>query len=106
MAKRKPIAPLRRSEANRSTRLLLWIGVVYAGVSLGHLLVQEYRLLYQDRVLRAESVAVEAKARKLHEAIEYAKSPAGIERLARKNLGMARAGEQPIRFLPDASGAL
>lgn len=106
MAKRKPTPLPRRSDASRSTRLLLWIGVVYASVSLGHLLVQEYRLLYQGRVLHAESVAAEAKARKLREAIEYAKSPAGIERLARKNLGMARAGEQPIRFLSDTNRAL
>ncbi len=102
MAKRKATAPLTRSEGSRSTRLLLWIGVVYASVSLGHLLIQEYRLLYQGRVLRAESQVTDEKARTLREAIEYAKSPQGVERLARKNLGMARAGEQPIRFISDS----
>lgn len=99
MAKRKAPLTLTRSDGSRSTRLLLWIGVVYASVSLGHLLIQEYRLLYQGRVLHAESLAVEEKARHLRAAIEYAKSPTGVERLARKNLGMARSGEQPVRFL-------
>lgn len=106
MAKRKPTAPPSRSDSGRSTRLLLWIGVVYASVSLGHLLLQEYRLLYQGRVLRVESIATEEKARELRAAIEYAKSPEGVERLARRNLGMARAGEQPIRFLPDPKPAM
>lgn len=101
MAKRKPRDLIARYDAGRSTRLLLWIGVVYASVSLGHLLVQEYRLLYQGRVLRAEWAAAEDKARKLREEIEYAKSPQGVERLARRNLGMAKTGEQPIRFLSE-----
>ncbi|HEY9856374.1 MAG TPA: septum formation initiator family protein [Stenomitos sp.] len=106
MAKRKSTASPARSDSGRSTRLLLWIGVVYASVSLGHLLLQEYRLLYQGRVLRAESISTDEKSRELRAAIEYAKSPEGVERLARKNLGMARPGEQPIRFVPDTNHAL
>lgn len=105
MAKRKATAPADRS-GSRSTRLLLWIGVVYASVSLGHLLVQEYRLLYQGRVLRAEAIVTEQKARELKAAIEYAQTPTGVERLARRNLGMSRRGEQPVRFIPDPKGAM
>lgn len=100
MATPRKIARLSGSRSSRSTRLLLWGLVVYAGFNLGHLALQEYRLLYQGHILRAASTAADEQARSLQARIDRAKTPEGIERLARKNLGMARPGEQPVRFLP------
>lgn len=91
--------------STRSTRVLLWLGVGYALLSLGHLTIQEVRLLHKGRILRSERTVVDAKGIKLQEAIQEAQTPRGIERLARENLGMTKVGEIPIRFIPskDAS---
>lgn len=94
--------------SSRSTRLLLWLGLGYAVLSLGHLATQEVRLLQKGAILGEERTAVEEKSRKLKEAIEAAKTPQGVERLARQNLGMAKTGEIPVRFVNPkaASGTL
>lgn len=99
MARRQRIAPPVDPGASRTTQLILWVVVVYASVNLAHLMLQEYRLLYQGHILAQERRLTEEKGRKLKEAIEFARTPAGVERLARKNLGMARPGEQPVRFV-------
>ncbi|HEY9899298.1 MAG TPA: septum formation initiator family protein [Pantanalinema sp.] len=104
MARRQRIAPPVDPGSSRSTQLILWVVVVYASVNLAHLVVQEYRLLYQGHVLNQERILTEEKARKLKEAIEFARTPEGVERLARKNLGMARPGEQPVRFVGPKEG--
>lgn len=85
--------------SSRSTRLLLWLGLGYACLSLAHLGIQEVRLLQKGHILKVERSVVEEKARKLREAIQSAKTPQGVERLARKNLGMAKTGEIPIRLV-------
>ncbi|MBO9541022.1 cell division protein FtsL [bacterium] len=99
MARRQRIAPPADPGASRSTQLILWAVVVYASINLAHLILQEYRLLYQGHILSQERVITAEKGRKLKEAIEFARTPEGVERLARKNLGMARPGEQPVRFV-------
>ncbi|MNY69626.1 Septum formation initiator [compost metagenome] len=68
-------------------------------------MLQEYRLLYQGHILKQELALTEEKARKLKEAIAFARTPEGVERLARKNLGMARPGEQPVRFVSPQEAA-
>lgn len=94
--------------STRSTRLLLWLGLGYAILSLGHLGIQEMRLVQKGAILQQERAAVEDKGRKLKEAIAAAKTPQGVERLARQNLGMAKTGEIPVRFVNPkaASGTL
>lgn len=99
MARRHRTALSADPGSSRSTQLILWVVVVYASVNLAHLVVQEYRLLYQGHILHQERIVTEEKSRKLREAIEFARTPEGVERLARKNLGMARPGEQPVRFV-------
>lgn len=99
MARPKTTAPLRAARPARTTRFLILGGVLYLTLSLGHLMIQEVRLLNQARILRVEKAATELKGRKLIQAIGFARTPEGVERLARLHLGMARPGEVPVRFV-------
>lgn len=89
---------------SRSTRVLLLLGCIYLGINLCQLLFQEVRLLNQGRILETELHASREKGQDFQHDIAYAHTPEGLERLARKNLGMARPGEMSVRFLQAPDG--
>ncbi len=84
---------------------LVFLGVVlYLGTTVFRLGVQEFHLLKQARLLEEEKVAIEAQHLDLRAQIASAKTNAGIERLAREQLGFVMAQEVPVKtFVPLAS---
>lgn len=81
---------------------LLFMGVVlYLGTTVFRLGVQEFHLLKQARLLEEEKTAIEAQHQDLRAQIAAAKTNAGIERLAREQLGFVMAQEVPVKtFVP------
>lgn len=88
----------RSTPNNRMARWLLLGLVVYMGVNLGRLILQEARLLRQGQILRQEQKAVQARAQDVLTEIRLAQSPPGIQRLARERLGFGMPGEIPVHF--------
>lgn len=95
---RKP-ALLAGWHISRSTRLVMLIGCGYLALNLCQLLIQEFRLLNQGHILGHELATVRQKGLDLQGAIAHARTREGIERLARKNLGMVRPGEIAVRYV-------
>lgn len=81
---------------------IVFLGVVlYLGTTVFRLGVQEFHLLKQSRLLEEEKVAIEAQHQDLRAQIASAKTNAGIERLAREQLGFVMAQEVPVKtFVP------
>ncbi|MEB3284713.1 MAG: septum formation initiator family protein [Candidatus Sericytochromatia bacterium] len=77
---------------------LAFLGVVlYLGGLIFRLGLQEVHLLRQAGMLKAEKVAVEAQHRDLRSQIAAAKTNAGVERLAREQLGFVMDREIPVK---------
>ena len=81
---------------------LVFLGVVlYLGTTVFRLGVQEFHLMKQARLLEEEKAAIEAQHQDLQARIASAKTNAGIERLAREQLGFVMAQEVPVKtFVP------
>ena len=89
----------------QSTRVFLGV-VRYLGTTVFRLGVQEVHLLKQARLLEEEKTAIEAQHLDLRAQIAAARTNAGIERLAREQLGFVMAQEVPVKtFVPVATGA-
>jgi hypothetical protein len=71
--------------------------VLYLGSLVFRLGFQEVNLLKQSRLLAAEKSAVEAQHRDLRAQIALAKTNAGVERLAREQLGFVMDREIPVK---------
>lgn len=93
------MARLRGPSERTIWRILTGLFVLYAGVTFGRLVFQEYVLLHKDKVLRKEHVHVLEKRHELLTQIHRANTPVGVERLAREKLGLVRAGEIPIKII-------
>lgn len=93
--------------ADRSFRPFRWrrrdtflvAGSLYLLVSVGTLIHQEVRLQRYTVDLHEQRQAVEDERHHLNRQLALYKADAGVERLARQQLGMARAGELPVRFV-------
>ncbi|MEB3195613.1 MAG: hypothetical protein VKP62_00265 [Candidatus Sericytochromatia bacterium] len=79
-----------------STLLFLAL-VLYLGGLVFRLGFQEVRLLQQGRLLESERVAALAQHRALRAEIASAKTNAGIEKLAREQLGFVMDREVPVK---------
>jgi cell division protein FtsB len=83
---------------------LVFLGVVlYLGTTVFRLGVQEFHLLKQARLLEEERTAIEAQHQDLRAQIATAKTNAGIERLAREQLGFVMAQEIPVKTVVPAT---
>ena len=83
----------------RPRDLFLLAGVAYLLVAVGNLIHQEVRLQHYASDLRTERTTVESERQRLTHQLALYKQDAGVERLARQQLGMARADELPVRFV-------
>ena len=87
----------------QSTLVFLAV-VLYLGTTCFRLGVQEFHLMKQGRLLEEERTAIEAQHQDLRAQIASAKTNAGIERLAREQLGFVMAQEVPVKtFVPAGS---
>ncbi len=79
---------------------LVFLGItLYLGTTVFRLCVQEFNLLKQAQILQDERTTVVAQHRDLQAQIASAKSNAGIERLAREQLGLVMALEVPVKTM-------
>lgn len=79
---------------------LVFLGVVlYLGTTCFRLGVQELHLFKQARLLDQEKAAIEAQHQDLRAQIAACKTNAGIERLAREQLGFVMAQEIPVKTI-------
>jgi len=85
---------------------LVFLGVVlYLGTTVFRLGVQEFNLLKQGRLLEEEKVAIAAQHENLQAQIAAARTNAGIERLAREQLGFVMAQEIPVKTIVPPTAA-
>lgn len=87
---------------------LVFLGVVlYLGTTVFRLGVQEFHLLKQARLLEGERAAIASQHQDLRSQIASTRTNAGIERLAREQLGFVMAQEIPVKTLtPVPSGGV
>ena len=79
------------------TRLMFLVIALYLGGTVFKLCVQEWNLYKQAQILQAEKAAVLGEAEALAAEIARSKTNAGIERLAREQLGLVMAEEIPVK---------
>ena len=80
-------------------KLLLCIGVIYVGFNFLNLVKQEFYLYRSKHVLEQQMQLVTKESDNLKQNIHYFKTDAGIEELARKNLGYVKTDEIPIKII-------
>jgi cell division protein FtsB len=79
---------------------LIFLGVtLYLGTTVFRLCVQEFNLFKQAQVLEAEKVSVVAHHDALKAEIASSRTNAGIEKLAREQLGLVMAQEIPVKTI-------
>jgi cell division protein FtsB len=77
---------------------LVFLGLaLYLGGTVLKLCWQEWNLQNQAHVLQAERVEVQAQNDELNKEIAASRTNAGIERLAREELGLVMAAEIPVK---------
>lgn len=79
------------------TTLLFAVVALYLGGTMFKLVLQEINLLKQTQILQEEKAAVLAQHAALAAEIKLSKTNAGIERLAREQLGLVMPEEIPIK---------
>lgn len=82
---------------NMKTTLIFAAVALYLGGTMFKLVMQEITLLKQSQILQAEKAAVVAQHDALAQQIAQAKTNAGIERLAREQLGLVMPQEIPVK---------
>lgn len=90
------------------TKLMFLVIALYLGGTVFKLCIQEWNLYKQAQILQAEKAAVVAESEILAAEIARSKTNAGIERLAREQLGLVMAAEIPVKTvaaLPSAPPA-
>lgn len=79
---------------------LIFLGVtLYLGTTVFRLCVQEFNLFKQAQVLEAEKTEVVAHHQALKAEIASSRTNAGIEKLAREQLGLVMAQEIPVKTI-------
>lgn len=97
---RRVVTPQVQAKPRRpSLTATLVFGAVtlYLGVNVANSGVQEWRLYQQACVLEKERAAVQAQEAELDAQIAAARTNAGIERLAREQLGLVKGAEIPVK---------
>jgi cell division protein FtsB len=85
---------------------LIFLGLtLYLGTTVFRLCVQEWHLFKQAQVLEAERAAVVAHHQALTQEIATSRTNAGIEKLAREQLGLVMAAEIPVKTVAPATTA-
>lgn len=79
------------------TAVLFLAIALYLGGTVFKLCMQEWNLYQQARILQAEKEVVLAQRAALDVEIAQTKTNAGIERLAREQLGLVMASEIPVK---------
>lgn len=79
------------------TTMLFAVVALYLGGTMFKLVLQEINLLKQSQILQEERAAVLAQHVALTAEIKVSKTNAGIERLAREQLGLVMAEEIPVK---------
>lgn len=79
--------------------LILLLGVIYIGVNFFNLVMQEMNLYNYKSVLDKQMLSVTQEHNNLKQNIFYFKTDAGIEEIARKNLGYVKNDEIPIKVI-------
>ena len=79
------------------TTLLFAAIALYLGGTMFKLVMQEITLLKQTQILQAEKAAVMAQHDALAAEIKVSKTNAGIEKLAREQLGLVMPAEIPVK---------
>lgn len=83
---------------------LIFLGItLYLGTTVFRLGVQEWHLFKQSQVLEAERVEVVAHRQALTAEIASTRTNAGIEKLAREQLGLVMAQEIPVKTIAPAT---
>jgi cell division protein FtsB len=79
------------------TQLLFLAIALYLGGTVFKLCIQEWNLYKQAQILQAEKAEVQAQGDQLAAEIARSRTNAGIERLAREQLGLVMAEEIPVK---------
>ncbi|MCL5093555.1 MAG: septum formation initiator family protein [Patescibacteria group bacterium] len=77
---------------------------IYLVVMLGRTTYLNYNSSKQVKNLKSEIEALKEQNKKLADELEYLKSPAYIEKVARQRLGLKKPGEEVMVVVPDESG--
>jgi cell division protein FtsB len=88
------------SKPNLATSMAFLAIALYMGVTLSRLGLQEWNLLQKGRILQAEQANVLAEKQRLENDIVQSRTNAGIEKLAREELGLVSAQEIPVKTIP------
>jgi cell division protein FtsB len=83
---------------------LIFLGLaLYLGTTVFRLCVQEFNLFKQAQILEAERTAVVTHYDALKTEIASSRTNAGIEKLAREQLGLVMAQEIPVKTIAPAA---
>lgn len=94
-ANRRHVAPT--APPALTTSLVFLALALYLGGAVFKLCMQEWTLFQQAQVLQAEKAELLAQSEELQAQIALTKTNAGIEQLAREQLGLVRAHEIPVK---------
>ena len=73
--------------------------VVYGAYSIGDRWYQNYVLTHQEEVIRADVMRLRQENIRLQRELAEARSDAGIEKVAREQLGLIRPGDTAIQIV-------
>jgi cell division protein FtsB len=78
--------------------------LVYGAYSIGDRWYQNYLLTQQEEAIRVEVVKLREENLRLQRELEFSRSDAGIEKVAREQLGLIKPGDTSIQILGPNSG--
>lgn len=96
-AARRTAAPAPTAPPTLKTSILFLALALYLGGTVFKLCMQEWTLFQQAQVLAAEKAELVAQSQELQAELAKTTTNAGIERLAREQLGLVRAHEIPVK---------
>jgi cell division protein FtsB len=73
--------------------------VVYGMYSIGDRWYQNYVLLHQEELIRADVMRMRDENLRLQRELNEARSDAGIEKIAREQLGLIRPGDTAVQIV-------
>jgi cell division protein DivIC len=73
--------------------------VVYGAYSIGDRWYQNYVLLHQEELIRTDVERLRRENMRLQRELTEAKSDAGIEKIAREQLGLIRPGDTAVQIV-------
>lgn len=79
--------------------------LVYGAYSIGDRWYQNYLLTQQEEAIRAEVIRLREENLRLQRELVLARSDAGIEKLAREQLGLIKPGDTAIQIVGPAGSA-